>query len=197
MTNREALTRLEALIATQRPAEVPWEPVTDYSFEARAAIEGAHPYLIASVFEPSFVIDVGCGPGHLVQLLKHRGLQVIGVDKATGYDIAAETPPFVGTASLVICREVLEHLTVKEITRAVRNLCALSSRYVYVTTRFAQAPVHFLSVETSDDLDPTHISMLNQDFLRLLFVLEGFRRRGDLEQELDWQQKGRVLVYER
>jgi hypothetical protein len=39
-----------------------------------------------------------------------------------------------------------------------------------------------LDVATSDDLDPTHISMLNQDFLRVLFVLEGFKRRADLEE---------------
>ena len=59
------------------------------------------------------------------------------------------------------------------------------------------APTHLLDVMTSDDLDPTHISMLNQDFLRTLFVLEGFKRRADLEQAMDWRQYGRVLVYER
>ena len=77
------------------------------------------------------------------------------------------------------------------------NLCALSSRFVYVTTRFARAPQHLLSVDTSDGLDPTHITMLNQSLLRLLFVLEGFKRRADLEQRMDWQGKARVLVYER
>ncbi len=50
---------------------------------------------------------------------------------------------------------------------------------------------------TSDDLDPTHITMLNQDLLRLLFILEGFKRRADLETAMDWQHKGRVLVYVR
>ena len=33
--------------------------------------------------------------------------------------------------------------------------------------------------------------------LRLLFVLEGFRARADLEARMDWGNKGRVLVYER
>jgi hypothetical protein len=98
---------------------------------------------------------------------------------------------------LVICREVLEHLTIRQIRRAVTNLCALSSKFVYVTTRFAKDPDHLLDVDTSDDLDPTHITMLNQDFLRVLFVLEGFKRRPDLEARMDWQGKGRVLVYER
>jgi hypothetical protein len=38
---------------------------------------------------------------------------------------------------------------------------------------------------------------LNQDFLRVLIVLEGFKCRPDLEARLDWQKKGRCLVYER
>ena len=99
-------------------------------------------------------------------------------------------------SDIVICREVLEHLTIREVRQAVANLCRLSSKFVYVTTRFAQPPTSLLSVDTYDDLDPTHITMLNQDFLRTLFVLEGCRRRADLEAALDWQGKGRVLVYE-
>ena len=31
----------------------------------------------------------------------------------------------------------------------------------------------------------------------MLFVLEGFRRRADLEEQMDWGDKNRVLVYER
>ena len=69
------------------------------------------------------------------------------------------------------------------------------SKYIYVTTRFAKEPTSLLSVDTSDDLDPTHCTMLNQNFLRTLFVLEGCTRRADLEQAMDWQKKGRVLVY--
>lgn len=132
-----------------------------------------------------------------MRLLADRGVYAQGFDKAEGFDIAVPKRPRFPKADLVICREVIEHLTVKEIAQAVRNLCALSSRYIYLTTRFAKNPDHFLSVDTSDDLDPTHINLLNQDFLRLLFVLEGFARRADLEAVLDWQHKGRVLVYER
>ena len=98
---------------------------------------------------------------------------------------------------LVICREVLEHLSIGQIRRAVTNLAALSAGFVYVTTRFAKEPDSLLSVDTQDGLDPTHISMLNQTFLRALFVLEGFKRRADLEAAMDWKTLGRVLVYER
>ena len=80
---------------------------------------------------------------------------------------------------------------------AVTNLCARSSRFVYLTTRYNQQPAHLFDVQTSDDLDPTHQSMLNQTWLRSLFVLEGFRCRPDLEARLDWRGLSRVLVYER
>lgn len=199
----------EQLVQGQTPAREPWMPVTDYSFEARKAIEGKHPELIRDVFQPQHVLDAGCGPGHLVRLLR-GGLNVA----ATGFDVnppvgdhfyqqdlCAEGHPFnwdlpYFNYDLVVNRECLEHLTVLQIRRAVTNLCALSSRYVYLTTRFTQAK-HFLDFATSDDLDPTHISIMPQDWLRHLFVLEGFKRRADLEARMDWQQKGRVLVYER
>lgn len=204
-----ALERFEALVFSQQPATQPWTPVTDYSFEARKQIEGRHPQLIKEVFQPTRVLDCGCGPGHLVRLLHELGVGAAGFDKALQVtpfvmqaDVAA--PSLIDgirtrerVADLVVCREVLEHLTIRDVREAARNLCRLSSRFVYVTTRFARNPTHLLDVDTSDDLDPTHITMLNQSLLRTLFVLEGFRRRADLEAKLDWQFKNRVLVYER
>ena len=44
---------------------------------------------------------------------------------------------------------------------------------------------------------PSHITLLNKDLLRLMFVLEGCRSRPDLEQQMDWGGKGRVLVLEK
>ena len=213
LSDEAALAQFETLVLSQQPASAPWRPVTDYSFEARKAIEGPHAALIQACFQPDRVLDVGCGPGHLVRLLRESGVQ------AFGSDIAAPSTaepwqnqiPYCFRASvldepvttlnepvpLVICREVLEHLTLRQIRQAVTNLCRLSNRFVYVTARFAPAPPHLLTVETADDLDPTHISLTNQYFLRMLFVLEGFTRRADLETRLDWQHQGRVLVYER
>ena len=203
------LERLERLVQSQQPASTPWQPVTDYSFEARKAIEGKHPELIKEVFQPKNVLDAGCGPGHLVRMLHRLGMNAFGFDLHPPVgplffrdDLCSDAPltewdttPL--SYDLVVNRECLEHLTIPQIRRAVTNLCRLSSKFIYVTTRFAQSPDHLLSVDTSDDLDPTHITMLNQSLLRLLFVLEGFVRRPDLETRMDWMQKGRVLVYER
>lgn len=192
------LEDFETLVLTQQPASTPWAPVTDYSFEARKAIEGPHATLIIQTFKPSSIVDVGCGYGYLEKMLRDvdPDCVITGVDKHTGFDLGRTINlwPF---ADLVICREVLEHLTMLEIRQAVPNLCKMARHFVYVTTRFHPNPDSLLDVATSDDLDPTHISMLNSDFLRCLFVLEGFKRRADLEQHMDWKQLGRVLVYER
>ena len=202
-----SLDRLEAFMAAQVAPTVPWQPVTDYSFEARQQIEGSHPRLILATFPDCSILDAGCGPGHLVKLL-----ELEGAGHVCGMDLAAETAPNWDwyrhgdladpclrvpdhyRHHLVICREVLEHLTARQISIAVRNLFRLSSKYLYITTRFSSSSV--FDAGTEFDVDPTHITCLSQPFLRALCVLNGGKRRRDLEQQLDWMKKGRVLVYE-
>lgn len=198
------LDKFAAVVLTQTPADQPWTPVTDYSFEARKVIEGRQPQLILETFHPMRLLDFGCGPAHLLRLLseaeppwEHTFLGYEPADGPLRYGVYQTMPDIIEAFDLVICREVLEHLTIVQLHTVVGDLCSLSSRFVYVTTRFHPNPTSLLDVATADDLDPTHMTMLNQDFLRVLFVLEGFKRRADLEEKMDWQQKGRVLVYER
>lgn len=199
------LDQLEAF-SNQQTEPQPWEPVTDYSFEARKAIEGPHPQLIKDVFQPERVLDAGCGPGHLVRLLRAINVQADGFDLHPPpgdffrANLCSDVPPsFVEPGNilsydLVVNRECMEHMTVRQIPVAVRNLFKLSTRYVYLTTRFSSQGL--FDVGTEFDVDPTHISLLSQPFLRALCVLNGGTRRRDLEERLDHMKKGRVLVYE-
>jgi SAM-dependent methyltransferase len=182
-----------------------------YDLETRRRIEGRNPALIKEVFQPRRVLDMGCGPGALMQLLHELGVEVQGVDfSPRSVSLAPEpvrdrivvgsvTEPHVPDRSfdLVICREVFEHLTVLQVRQTVGCICRASSRFVYATTRFHPDPEDLLSFTTQFDVDPTHITLLNKEFLRCLFVLEGFKSRPDLEERMDWGGKGRVLVYER
>ena len=182
-----------------------------YDIETRRRIEGRNPALIKDVFEPERVLDMGCGPGALMFLLAELGVEVDGIDfsaeiKALAPEevrdritVAPVTERNVADRSydLVVCREVFEHLTVLQIRQAVAAVCAASSRFVYATTRFHPRPSSLLDFTTQFDVDPSHITLLNKEFLRCLFVLEGFRRREDLESRMDWAEKRRVLVYER
>ncbi len=182
-----------------------------YDLETRRRVEDRNPALIKDVFEPERVLDVGCGPGFLMLFLAELGVEVEGIDfSPSSRELAppevrekimvgdvAEPHVSERSADLVICREVLEHLTVLQVRRTVEQLCRASSRFVYVTTRFHPSPASLLDFTTDFETDPTHLTLLAKDFLRCLFVLEGFRRREELEERMDWARKGRVLVYER
>jgi cytidyltransferase-like protein len=195
--NAIALDRMEYLWKNQ-PTPQPWEPVTDYSYEARRTAEGNHPELIAEhLFEyGDQVLDYGCGASfHLVKMLHTRGILAKGYDpRLPGSDTHIRQDHNYG---LVICREVLEHVPVYDYLETVNEICRLSKRLVYITTRFAAHPTSIFRIDDRDDLDPTHICMPTKDFLRSLLVLNGFKCRPDLEEKMDHQQKGRCLVYER
>lgn len=184
----------------------------NYSLETRRQIEARNPFLIKEVFQPHRVLDLGCGPGALMHLLWELGVDVDGIDFAASSTllatpevrdrirVGAVTDPTIKPADsydLVICREVLEHLTVLEVRRAVVNMVRMTSRFIYVTTRFHPNPAGLLDFTTQFEVDPSHITLLNKDMLRLMFVLEGCRSRPDLESRMDWGGKGRVLVLEK
>jgi SAM-dependent methyltransferase len=184
----------------------------NYHLETRRAIEAKNPALIKEVFAPQRTLDLGCGPGTLMHLLLELGVDSDGIDYAES-SLRLATPevrdriaighvgdPTLKPANsydLVICRETLEHLTVVEVKQCVANMVRMTSKFVYCTTRFHPNPGDLLDFNQSDDLDPSHITLLNKDLLRLMFVLEGCRSRPDLEAKMDWGNKGRVLVMEK
>tara|TARA_E500000178_G_C17002059_1_gene746194 strand:+ start:1219 stop:1887 length:669 start_codon:yes stop_codon:yes gene_type:complete len=183
-----------------------------YNLESRREIEGKNPANIINYFKPTKALDVGCGPGSLVALLQENGF-----NECHGIDIskeAIESAPTnirnrlsVGTSTdikfennsydLVICREVLEHLTIRDVFRTVKEMCRISKKYVYVTTRFHPNPLTLFDFTTDFEVDPTHITCLNKDLLRLFFNLNGFKNSIHIEEKIDWLKKGRALVYEK
>ncbi len=184
----------------------------NYNLETRRQIEAKNPFLIKDVFRPEKVLDLGCGPGALMHLLRELDVNVEGIDFAESSRRLATpevrdriTVGYVGDAALkpanaydlVICREVLEHLTVLQVKQTVANMVRMTSKFIYVTTRFHPNPSNLLDFTTQFDVDPSHITLLNKDMLRLMFVLEGCRSRADLEARMDWGRKGRVLVLEK
>lgn len=182
-----------------------------YSVESRREIEGRNPENIRDVFAPTRALDVGCGPGALMLFLHELGVDVHGIDFSESAKAAApeairdrihigpvtEVHDLGMKFDLVISRETLEHLTVQQVGDAVRALAAMTTKFIYVTTRFHPEPKSLLSVTDQPEVDPTHITLLNKDFLRALFVMQRLRTRKDLERQLDWKGYGRVLVFEK
>jgi cytidyltransferase-like protein len=183
----------------------------NYDLETRRTVEGRNPELIKKTFQPKKALDVGCGVGSLMYLLHELGVSCDGIDFSPFSKKAAlpeirdrimidsvdSTSLQDNSYDLVICREVLEHLTLAQVKKAVENMCRVSSKYIYVTTRFHPRPESLLSITTDFENDPTHITVLNKNFMRMLFILEGFKHRPLLEKKMDWLGKDRVLVYEK
>lgn len=211
----QSLDRLEAVIAAQSmtPPERfdaeyfagDWRDGGNaYTLEKRREIEGKQPEILKALWGDLSILDVGCGPGFLVQLLRELGVDAGGCDpsadavqmasshrviRAFPFEIPADI------ADVAICREVLEHLPVTQLARTVYDLFRIAKKFVYITTRFSTDSV--FDCATDFETDPTHITLLSQPYVRSLCVLNGGKRRRDLEQRLDWMNKGRVLVYEK
>ncbi|MBF0239528.1 MAG: methyltransferase domain-containing protein [SAR324 cluster bacterium] len=182
-----------------------------YSIETRRAIEAKNPFNIKDVFNPQRILDVGCGPGALMLFLHELGIESHGIDFSQAAQRMAppeirerihvapvtEYHDFGVKFDLVICREMIEHLTVLQIVKVVRILAQYTSKYLYITTRFHPEPQTLLDITDEKHVDPSHITLLNKDFLKLLFLLEGLSYRKDLEQKMDWKNYGRVLVFEK
>lgn len=175
-----------------------------YTFDTRRAIEGQQPQILKELWGHLSILDVGCGPGYLVKLLRELDVDAGGCDPSPDAVTMADSPRVIRAfpfempdqiADVVICREVLEHLTVTHLARTVYDLFRMARKFVYLTTRFSAEGV--FDCATDFETDPTHITLLSQPYVRSLCVLNGGKRRRDLEQRLDWMGKGRVLVYEK
>ena len=116
----------------------------NYSLERRREIEARNPALIKEVFQPVKALDLGCGPGALMHLLWELGVDCDGIDFSESsrrlatpqvrdrITVGVVTDPVLKPANaydLVICREVLEHLTVLQVRRAVANIVRMTSRF--------------------------------------------------------------------
>jgi glycosyltransferase involved in cell wall biosynthesis len=90
---------------------------------------------IAGEIKPRRVLDMGCAGGYLVQALRDRGVDAFGIhiselgpadvspNPHPHCRIATALAPFEERYDLIVCVEVLEHLTEDVGRRAIANLC--------------------------------------------------------------------------
>jgi SAM-dependent methyltransferase len=129
---------------------------------------------------PRTALDAGCAMGLLVEQLVRVGIDAYGIDIS---DFAIErapevvrdrcrvgsiTEPIEGRYDLVLCVEVLEHLTRADSETAMDNLCAVTS-----TILFSSTPMHYGQV--------THVNVNPPEVWSEMFARRGFYR--DLDQD--------------
>lgn len=79
---------------------------------------------IKSALNPKYAIDIGCGPGHFVDSLRNEGIVACGYDIVPGNNVVTLdiTKDSVEPCELVICLEVLEHISPEQTDVALNHL---------------------------------------------------------------------------
>jgi SAM-dependent methyltransferase len=121
---------------------------------------------------PRTVLDAGCAMGFLVEALRDRGVEAFGLD-ISPYAIervrddvlpycrvTSITEPLSQRYDLIVCIEVLEHLSPREAELAVANLCAHTDDVLFSST-----PV--------DYREATHVNVQPPEQWAELFARQG------------------------
>jgi SAM-dependent methyltransferase len=129
---------------------------------------------------PKTVLDAGCAMGFLVESLRDRGVEAFGLDLSpyaiervradmrTCCRVASITEQLPRRYDLIVCIEVLEHLTPAEAEAAVANLCAHTG--------------DLLISSTPDDYkEATHINVQPPEYWAEILARHGFFRDVDFD----------------
>lgn len=135
---------------------------------------------IAADIRPARVLDAGCALGLLVETLRAKGIDAFGIDfSAFAIEHVYEpVKPFCRQASvteplreqydLIVCFEVLEHLTAADGETAIANLCAHSRDIL-----FSSSPDHYG--------EPTHLNTQPPEYWATWFARHDFYRDVDFD----------------
>lgn len=135
---------------------------------------------IADEIQPGTVLDAGCAMGFLVEALRERGVEAMGVDVSpfalTNVSDAARPHCWLGSLTdalphrfdLIVCIEVLEHLTADDARVAIERLCTATDDVLMSSTPF-------------DYKDATHENVRPPDYWAALFARHGFHRDLDYD----------------
>lgn len=135
---------------------------------------------VVGVTNATTVLDVGCAKGILVQALRERSVDAVGLDVSahaieSSHDdvrqhlrVASATEPIEGRYDLVTCIEVLEHMAPAPAQQAIDRMTEVTDRILFSSSPF-------------DHLEPTHINTRPTDQWVASFAERGFYRRTDVD----------------
>ena len=129
---------------------------------------------------PGTVLDAGCAMGFLVEGLRNRGVDAVGID-ISEYAIEkahADVRDYCSVGSiiedlpqrydLIVCIEVLEHLSPSEADQAIENFCEHTDDILFSSTPF-------------DYKEATHFNVRPPDYWAQRFAEHGFVRDLDFD----------------
>ena len=128
---------------------------------------------VVSDIRPCTVLDAGCAMGFLVEALRDRGVNAGGIDISeyaieqvrpdirTACWVGSVVDPFPQAYDLLMCIEVLEHLSPGEAEPVIANFCQHTTDILFSSTPF-------------DYKDVTHLNVRPPDYWAELFARHGF-----------------------
>ena len=135
---------------------------------------------IVNEIGPRTVLDAGCAMGFLVEALRDRGVEAYGLD-VSDYaldQVRADIKPYCTRGSitaplprrydLIVCVEVLEHLSPDEAATAAANLCGHTDDLLFSST-------------SSDYTEATHVNVRPPEYWAELFARQDFYRDVDYD----------------
>jgi SAM-dependent methyltransferase len=168
--------------------------VEDLAVRSADTIAGS----ILADLKPSSLVDVGCGTGALLAVLKDRGCRVLGLEYAESgleycrkrnldvrkFDIERAPVPDDPTFDVAISLEVAEHLPASVADRFVALLAGLSDRIVFTAAHPGQGGTD-------------HINEQPASYWIAKFADHGFSTDVDLASrwKKDWESSGQVASY--
>jgi hypothetical protein len=129
---------------------------------------------------PATVLDAGCALGFLVETLRARGIEAYGIDisdyaiqqvieEIKPYCVVGSVlDPFPRKYDLIVCIEVLEHLSPAECDQAIANFCQSADEVMFSST-------------PDDYREATHINVRPPDYWAGIFARYGFYRDVDYD----------------
>jgi GT2 family glycosyltransferase/SAM-dependent methyltransferase len=124
--------------------------------------------LIILDLQPTTILDAGCGSGHLVKALRDRGVEAWGIDSSVTaiQNTLPESQPFCQVGSilqplpqarydLIVCINVIEHLSPEDGACGVENLCSYSDDIL-----FSSPPLDFNGLELVNAQPPEYWAAL-------------------------------------
>lgn len=147
---------------------------TDYSRgNGWEEVFSRHANNIVRDFNPQKTLDVGCAVGYFVEGLRDLGVEAYGIDisEFAISQVREDVKPFckvqnakdniAGKYDLITCIEVLEHMSIDDIKKAIFNMCQVTDKIIFSSTPF-------------DYEEGTHFSVNKAGFWSEQFAANGF-----------------------
>jgi SAM-dependent methyltransferase len=152
---------------------------------------------IQSTLKPQRVVDVGCGPGHLIEALHRRGISVLGLDYSSAardlvvrkglpfetFDLTAAKPLPGSPWDLAVCCEGAEHLEAWHADVFVQNLASASDT-VFLT-----------AAEVGQEGGLNHVNEQPNAYWIAKFEERGFKLEDELTAQTRKMFAERAVVY--